>query len=372
MKIRMLYVFLTFAWCFPTRCLLAIEQIIEVPTVYNGALLVNSKAHKLYAGWGDMAGTPDQVLWVFDIQPDSTISATDERCYPNSQDLPPGTAGGSQKTFSHWVRSMALSRDGRKLYLGLQGALRQFSEGQPLVVYDLDEKGEPKGKPRSYKIGDFWAGISHLLLHPRLDLLICIGDSGSEVWAMPLRNGEPTGEPGAYRFGSRDKDSMLASDKFDSLIFGARGSTVEVVDVNPAGEVDTGTVSSLTGPSSQEFFRLARVDHHLYFVLGKQLWVWPLDREWHPTVKPQPKPDFSVFSLWEGSHSFLYLVLGEWAEDKGKPPKLVGTKLARYKPDAKGDPGKPEFVSDVFPGKMIHSIARDETSGATYVTLYPL
>jgi len=55
-----------------------------------------------------------------------------------------------------------------------------------LVVYDLNEKGEPTGKPRGYKSGDPHFIILDMLVDPRATFLYSVGWGGPGVYAMPL------------------------------------------------------------------------------------------------------------------------------------------------------------------------------------------
>ena len=65
---------------------LAAESVVEVPIsgISSSALLVNSKARKLYVGGGHMNG--EWGLWVYGIQADGSTTATDERVYPEPLD----------------------------------------------------------------------------------------------------------------------------------------------------------------------------------------------------------------------------------------------------------------------------------------------
>jgi len=207
-----------------------------------------------------------------------------------------------------------------------------------------------------------------MLLDPKLPLLYTIGWGGNGLFTMPLKkDGEPTGEPMSYPFGYNAKSAMIPSDKFDCLIFGGHPSTVEVGDLNTAGDLEQ-SVSKFKIVESPEVVQLARVGRSIYFTREKQLWVWPLDRDWRPVDAPKPIPKISAVGLWEGLHPFLYVVLGEFEPNANpKDSKLAATRLARFKPDAAGQPGQPEFVSERFEGKTIRRIAMDESTGVIYV-----
>ncbi|MBI4025546.1 MAG: hypothetical protein HY360_11240 [Verrucomicrobia bacterium] len=345
----------------------AAEQVIEAPNFYNGAMLVNSKARKLYAGWGAAEGEWEKGLWVFDIQPDGSITGSDERTYPNSPDPFLTQPGSGPNTFFRMVGFMLLSPDGRRLYLGVAGC--RHAEKKPLVVYDLDEKGEPKGKPRAYQIGNFHLGISHMLLHPRLPLLLSIGWGGTGLFMMPLKQGEPAGDPQLYGFGYNAKSALIPSDHFDALIFAVQGGVVEVGDLNPAGELEMPVPAFKIPQGWTDALRMARVGRCLYFARERQLWMWPLDKEWRPIGDPKPVPQVSAISVWEGVHPSLHVVIGEFEEgEKGKSPRQTASWIARFKPDASGDIGKPVFLSEKLDHKTVGSMTVDEATGEIFAS----
>ncbi len=358
------------ALIFIARLLTGAEQVVEVPSVtFNGAIFVNAKARKLYVGWGHQEGDYEKGLFVYDIQADGTVSGSDERNYPNSPDPFITQPDFAPTYFFRAVACILLSRDSHKLYLGVQGG--RHSESKTLVVYDLDDKGEPKGKPRGYPIGNFHGGISHMLLDPKLDLLYTIGWGGSGLFTMPLdTTGEPKGEPQVYAFGYNAKSAMIPSDNYNVMIFGGQQDVLEVGDLSPDGTLQL-PVASVPIPNLKDAVFLARVGRFLYFIDQRKLYCWPLDKEGRPTDNPKALPRIQPVSVWEGVHSSLYVVEGEFepAENKGEPPRLVATKIARYKPDDNGDPGKPVYVSERFEKKAVLSMAVDEASEKIYVSL---
>lgn len=76
-----------------------------------------------------------------------------------------------------------------------------------------------------------------------------------------------------------------------------------------------------------------------------------------------------------GAHGSLHVVLGEFQEraDKQGEPKMIGSKVARFKPDAQGNLGQPEFVSELLAGKIIlGNLTVDEPTATIYVSSYPI
>lgn len=349
----------------------AAEQVIEVPPSGLGAIFVNSKARKLYVGWGHQEGEYEKGLFVFDIDADGTLTGHDERVYPNSPDPFPQNAANPY-FFLRAVGCMMLSRDGHKLYLGVQG--NRHSETKPLVVYDLDEKGEPKGKARNYAIGNFHTGISHMLLDPKLDLIYTIGWGGSGLFTMPVgKDGEPTSQPQAYGFGYNAKTAMIPDDRFTSLTFGGQAPVLEVCDTTPEGTLQL-PPTTIPVPDVKDSVRLTRVGKFLYFVDQGRLFCWGLDKESRPIDNPKLVPGIKAVSLRDGVQSSLYVVEGDFGPGakKDDPPKLTATRIARYKPDEKGALGKPAYVSETFERKQPSSWTVDEATATIYASFSAL
>jgi hypothetical protein len=56
-------------------------------------------------------------------------------------------------------------------------------------------------------------------------------------------------------------------------------------------------------------------------------------------------------------------------DPKAKERPFASSRVARYKPDAQGNPGKPEFLSDPIP-KRIRNLAVDDATGVIYVSTW--
>jgi hypothetical protein len=349
---------------------IAKEKIVtvQIPGHGRGCLHVNSKARKLYMGGGDPASGNWRLI-VYDIDADGTVTGTDERVYPD-----PST----QTTVSgnyHSCASILSSPDGRRLYLGLQGT--GGAPAKSLAVFDLDAKGEPKGNPRLYAIGNFHTGISHMLLDPNNPFLYTIGWGGMGLFTMPLKDGEPCDTPINTNFGYNAKTAMIPSDQFDMLIFagmnGGAGAVMEVGGLGSEGKLEP-PIENVPMWKDQQIPIVARVGKFLYYAHGNQLWVQPLSATWSlkgQTVKPVP--GMTAVSVMEGVHPSLYVVLGELGPNPdGKGQKLVSTQIAQFKPGPDGQPGKPEFLSDPFKSACPREWTINETTGIFYVNLVGL
>ena len=336
--------------------------------VYDGAMVVNVKARKLYAGHGAAEGEWENGLWVYDLDADGEISGTDERILPNSPD-PYATAPNVRPNyFFRAVCAMALSTDGRKLYLGLCGARK--TEPKPLVVYDLDTKGEPVGKPRAYEAGKDCPDISSLLLDPKLGILYCVAYGTGGIRAVTLKDGEPTDQSRVFPFGGANNYMIMPGGRMGEYMIGGRPSRVGVVSSTPDGELVDGMDFSVGNPDA--WLCLARVDHCLYFVMDDKLWSWPLDKEWKPVGKAVAHPNIPASKIMTGIHSSVYVVQGEYTQAKDpKARTLIGTRIARYQPDAQGRLDKPAFLSETF-NHRIMSLTVDDSTGVIYGSTWPL
>jgi hypothetical protein len=343
------------------------ERVIEVTfrDGYNGALLLNSKARKIYVGWTEGDVSPQEGLLVCDLGKDGSL-LPGERVYPNSPDprTPPGIKGVNS------LVAMALSPNGRMLYLGLRNP--PASVAKPLVVYDLDEKGEPKGKPRSYAIGNFHSGVRAMIADPKRACLYVIGHGGTGLFTMPLKpDGEPTGEPTNSQFGYNNKTSFALSEDSRYLYFVDEPSTLEVGTLDDQGQVDKPeklTISNVRGHPL-----VACAGRGLFILQGDQFYIWPLDEGHFPIgeMMTSPPSKIPVQAICEGTHPYLYAALNVFEDGevgKGEKPGVAGVKLARYLPDAKGNLGKPEYLSEILDFRLVNAIAVDESTKVIYVT----
>ncbi len=358
---------------FPAR---AADRIVDVDvsggTAALTALLVNPTGHKLYAGQqytteGNVSG-----LFVFDINSQGEISDSDERSYPCM--VPSG-----DKVWRTSVNCIAISPDRTKLYLGIDYAAEEIKD--TLIVYDLDEKGEPKGKPRSYKTGNPHFVLQTMAVHSKLNFLYTGGWGGAGVYAMPLKKGEPTNEPVDYGIGGQGKWTMVPNDNFTAMFLGTYPSVIEVVNVNPSGEIEK-LGSPCKVSELPEYLCLRRVGKCIYFTQAGKLWSWLFTGDLEPAGEPK-----AALTSWDAAHGLppsannlfidcmystktsLYAVLAE-TDKQAKNPVALSFRIARFKPDAKGEIGKAEFVSAEPDTRHLNSITVDETSGVIYINAH--
>lgn len=331
-------------------------------------MLVSPEFHKLYAGQKQTYDGANSGIFVFDVTKLGDVTESDERAYPC-------VATTDVKAPLTSVNCIALSPDRTKLYFGIDYANYEIKD--TLVVYNLDAKGEPTGKARSYKSGNPHFVLEAMAVHPKTGTIYTTGWGGPGVYAMPVKNGEPTGTPVATPVGGQGKYSFVPNERFNALFLGTYPSIVETVNISPGGEVE-GPTGSYKASETAEYLIIRRVGRFIYYAQGGKLWCWPFTADLEATGEPKP-----VLFAWDtrglpksnaALHVFrvhatktdLYVALGE-AEKDAKEPRPLNFRIVRFKPDAKGDIGNAEFVSEPD-SKTLVSFTVDETTGVIYTS----
>lgn len=136
------------------------------------------------------------------------------------------------------VTSLLVDSTRRKLYLThTLGAAKTPEIDQLLTVYDLDANGEPSGKPRNYACGNPHRSLLALARHPRRDRLYMVGWGGSAVYVYALdAKGEPRGKPQAFPVGGHGKYALAFSPGGERLYLGTYPDRLEILDLNAAGD----------------------------------------------------------------------------------------------------------------------------------------
>jgi hypothetical protein len=341
-------------------------EIASKEAIRFSTLAVHPNGRKLYAGQS-YASALESGLWVFDIDTLGDLTSTDERIYPL---LPPGSKPNPYVT----VNCMAFSRDGRKLYYGLTDSDESRGNFRPLGVQDLDEKGEPVGKPRTYVNGNVRSCIWDILPHPKGGFLYTLGWGGEGLFALPLAKGEPSGEPITYSIGING--SMVPSDSWDLLILGGYPSVLKMCEVNGDGGVEkpfTGD-QPIKVSDCKIYLRLFRIGHGLFFENENCLVSWTLSKSWQPAGKPRRHPEIRT-GLENGSGRIavaggsLFVAQYDIAADAATKKEVSkGFRILELKPSDAGDLGKPAFESPLIPNAACASLAVDGKSGVIYVS----
>jgi hypothetical protein len=187
----------------------------------------------------------------------------------------------------------------RKLYL--TSPLTSGTTPEPsrlLTVYDLDASGEPTGKPRSYEAGNPHRSLLALARHPRLDLLYMAGWGGDAIYVYSLdKQGEPQGTPKAYQVGGYGKYEAAVSPDGKRLYLGTYPDTLEVVDLDAVG-APTGKPRSFAAGKEPQYLRFQYSPRALYLRREDgRLAVWPLETGGDPKGAPQSLPDLSLSAV---------------------------------------------------------------------------
>lgn len=347
----------------------AAERAVEVSPA-NGKdvfsiMLVNPAGRKLYAGTPKVVDGGAAGLWVFDLNAQGELWQSEERAYAcmvpvDGQPLHTG------------VTAMAMSPDRAKLYLGILG-----NKNMPntLVVYDLDAKGEPQGKPRAYPSGNPNFGVTWILPNPRINLLYTVGNSGG-VQALRTDKGEPAGAPVTSAVRGGVKVSILPNDVMNLLMLPCGGGLVEVVGVESTGEFER--QSAIFSLPKADAASLKRIGMGIYFIQEGRLAACEINGDFELVGKPKvilgswdaalglPTPDASlVVTHLYATKTDLWVALCETAKPGAaqKPPLF---RIARFKPTAPARLGKAEFVSSDFEGLMLNAMTADESTGVIY------
>jgi hypothetical protein len=335
---------------------------VEAPGQFS-ALAIHPTARKLFAARAHVADPQETGLWVFDIDKLGDVTGTDERVLPLLSEKIETPASCSCLRFSP---------DGRKLYLGVNAGVRLEDNQKNLVVFDLDEKGEPKGKPRSFANGNPYFCIYDILPHPKADVLYSVGFGGTAVYSMPLTKGEPSGEPAACPVGELGKTSIVANETWDRLILGTYPSVIEILDVSSGGEVEKplpgDTKYAVKAAKNQTYLPVFILGHTLYFASEYALFSWPLDENWQPSGKPRRHAEIRA-GLLQAAAGQLYVAHYDVATDQAtQEPVPSGFRVQIFKPDENGNPGKPVFESPFFEKAACASMAVDGKTGIAYIS----
>lgn len=323
--------------------------VVDNPSLHYGAIAVHPSVRKFYVGRGHDARTTESGCWVYDIFQDGAITATDERAFPLP---PPGHAGNLV-----YVTDMAVSPQGRTLYLGLAGSPN--SEKRCVAIQDLDEKGEPSGAMRTCdpKVG---FETPHLLPHPKLDSLYAWFSRRDTFYSIPLVKGEPSGgsKPCPVKGGSTV--ALLLSADGGNLFAVSSSGLLTVFRLDAGGMTEPEPASHLIADAG-DVTSAARVGRVIFLVSKGRLLSQLINGDGDPVGQPVVAVASGVLEVCAPADGVLCLVLGD---GKG------GSRIARHKPDASGQIGPAIFTSDVLNGKITR-LTLDTTTGIFYIVLNP-
>ncbi|HOK80447.1 MAG TPA: hypothetical protein PK303_03125 [bacterium] len=217
---------------------------------------------KLYAG--TYSYDPERKgLLVYDLNDDGTVKDK-PRKYSDHPDpmpypLPPG--GWSS------VTAIYLDRKHNKLFLGVAVAGVKGFENftKSLVMYHLNEQGEPTGKPMAFESGNPYKHIAAITMHPKFNRLYLVGWGGSGVYATVLdAEGNPISQPVAYSVPGNGKYSIHFNAEGTKVYLGTYPSILQVCDVDANGAIGNPRSYTVSG-GPQEYMLCALTGKAIFF-----------------------------------------------------------------------------------------------------------
>ena len=246
---------------------------------YPQAIVCDPGQKKLYVG-ARSHDAQRRGLYVFDLGADNTPITPGRRYSDHPDPLPEASTST--------IICMKFDARHHKLFMGISSTQPDFAT--TLVMYSLDEKGEPTGKPEAFATGNPKFSCQAILLHPKLNRLYTCGSGGLGVYAYDLdETGRPMGQPIAFSAGTQGKCSLGMRSDGSKLYLGTYPSTVDVLDLDAAGnaskprsyKVPRGNNNN--NASLNVYLNIAVNDRGVYFKGGNgNLSYFPLDNFGEP------------------------------------------------------------------------------------------
>ena len=348
------------------------ERIRRVETGSNirfSTMVIHPSGRKIYAGEFHPENPLESGLWVFDIDSLGDLTSSDERSYPLLT---------SMENPKRWVSvsCMVFSRDGRKLYMGIPD--HDSKDRRALLVQDINEKGDPVEKPRSYLGGNPSGDVWDILVHPKLDFLYTVGwCCGGSVYAVPLVKGEPSSETRGFRV-AMDGASLVLNPSCDTLIVGGHHPfAIKVVGMDGGGELEESndrTSRYFKASDGMGYPRMHLIGSTLFFSDANMLCSWTLDKNCEPVGNLKRYPEVRTgindgrgdqMTVVGGS---LYVAGYEVETDKASKKEIAKAfRVFEFKPDDKGNLGKPVYTSQTFDESYCCCLVVSEKTGMIYV-----
>ncbi|MDB5388499.1 MAG: hypothetical protein JWM11_4145 [Planctomycetaceae bacterium] len=239
----------------PAKLALPIVGLGDTASEHIASIVANRPQRKLYVGVlsRDAARTG---LQVFDLRDDGQFVGKPRLYSDHPDELPAG----------HHSTPVCLLHDARhqKLFLGVHGS--HPTHARSLVMYSLDDRGEPVGRPQAFDHGNPNKSCDALELHPANDRLYAVGWGGEGVYILNRdEQGRPVGKPLFHRTGNYGAHAVAIRADGTKLYRGTYPATIEVCDLNPQGDL-VGSVRSTVIPNGPlEYQRFVVTDRALYF-----------------------------------------------------------------------------------------------------------
>ena len=252
----------------------------EFSAEHVASICANRAQKKLYVGVlsRDAARTG---LWVYDLdekgQPTHLLTrSVSEGVRPDSiaqprkySDHPDPLPVGQHST----PVCLLLDAANRKLFLGVHGS--HPTHARALVMYSLDERGDPTGQPEAFDHGNVNKACDELRLHPQSKKLLAVGWGGEGFFVVDRdANGRPTSKGIQQRFGGYGSSSFGLRSDASKLYRGTYPSVIEVCDLDAQGQLVGAARSTKIPNGPQAYAKIVVTDRAIYFVGPDQRLSW--------------------------------------------------------------------------------------------------
>ena len=259
-----------------------------------GSLAVSADARRAYIGLRYSYRSERDNLVVVEIDRHGHARPGVRRYADSSLPLPKDTQSLVNDILLHPFRP--------KLYLATSlNAAVPAEATQLLTVYELDARGLPAGRPRSFECGNPHKSLLALAIHPTGNVLYLVGWGSAAVHTYKLDpSGEPQGQPIVTGVGGYGKYAIALSQDARHLYLGTYPDVLEIVDLDPAG-MPVGTPRSIKGGSEENYLVFRYTPDGLLLEQktpkGQRLGFWPFDVQGSPLSSPQVRSDVQP-SAW--------------------------------------------------------------------------
>ncbi len=213
----------------------AILHSSDTGGAYIFCVVADPVKRKLYAGTYSY-DPKRQGLLVYDLNPDGTVSGKPRRYSDHPEPMPDPIPPGGWSS----ITALFLDRKHNNLFMGVSvSGVKGFENfRKSLVMYHLDENGEPVGQPQAYESGNPNIHVAAITMHPKLNKLFTVGWGGSGIYAIDLdEKGVPTSKPEAFQVEGHGKYSINFRPDGTKVYLGTYPSVLQVCDLNENGKV---------------------------------------------------------------------------------------------------------------------------------------